>query len=105
MKPGFVYILKCSEGSLYTGCAANLEQRVAKHNTGKASKYTRSRLPVTPVFYQEFPDIRDALSAERQIKKWSRSKKLALIAGEFALLHELSACQNDSHSDNKPERG
>ena len=97
MKSGYVYILRCADNSLYTGATSNPEKRLAEHERGTASKYTRARLPVNLVFRQEFPDIQKALSAERQIKKWSRAKKLALVSSEFDLLHELAQCQKSTH--------
>jgi putative endonuclease len=94
VKSGYVYLLQCRDKTLYTGATTNPEKRLAEHNSGRASKYTRSRLPVKTVFCQEFRDMKDALSAERQIKKWSRQKKLALINSEFELQRELDECQN-----------
>lgn len=75
----FVYILKCSDGSYYTGYTNNLENRIKKHNQGKASKYTRVRLPVEYVFIHECQDKSTALSLEYKIKQLSRSKKEKII--------------------------
>lgn len=75
----FVYILKCSDGSYYTGYTNNLENRIKKHNQGKASKYTRVRLPVSYVFTYECQDKATALSLEYRIKQLSRSKKERII--------------------------
>jgi putative endonuclease len=87
----WVYILRCSEGSFYTGTArAGLEKRVGEHNSGHYDGYTASRRPVTLVFSQWFDRIVDAIAAERQIKGWSRRKKEALIAGDFEKLRALS---------------
>lgn len=77
----FVYILRCGDGSLYTGITTNLERRAAVHNSGKGAKYTRSRLPVTPVWWEKVPDKSAALRRELQIKALSRAEKLALIEG------------------------
>jgi len=74
----FVYILKCSDKSLYTGIALNLEKRVKEHFKG-ASKYTRSKLPVKLVYFETSQDKIKAAQREREIKSWSRSKKLELI--------------------------
>jgi putative endonuclease len=90
MKNGWVYILKCTDDSYYTGSTSNIEQRITQHNTGFFSGYTARRLPVRVVFVQQFNDIADAIHAERQIKGWSRQKKEALIAGNFDLLCQLS---------------
>ena len=74
-----VYILRCGDGSLYTGITNDLEHRVAVHNSGKGAKYTRSRLPVTPVYWETVPDKPAALRRERAIKALSRAEKLKLI--------------------------
>ncbi|AEF93805.1 Excinuclease ABC C subunit domain protein [Desulfotomaculum nigrificans CO-1-SRB] len=74
-----VYILKCSDNTLYTGITNNLEQRLAMHRQGKASKYTRARLPVKLVHVEYGFSKGQALSRERKIKKLSREQKLLLI--------------------------
>ena len=74
-----VYILRCADGSLYTGITTDLEHRVAVHNSGKGAKYTRSRLPVEPVYWETAPDKSAALRRELEIKALSREKKLELI--------------------------
>lgn len=76
-----VYILECSDGSLYTGCTGDISRRLAEHRSGKASKYTRSRLPVTVRYAEPALDRSEALRREAQIKKMSRSAKLLLCAG------------------------
>ena len=100
MKPGWIYILKCSDDSYYCGSTSNLEQRINEHIFHKYSGYTSARLPVDLVFSQEFADINDAIRAEGQIKGWSRKKKEALIKGNFDLLHELAKCTNNTSSYN-----
>lgn len=75
----YVYILKCSDGTLYTGCAAEPEERLRKHNRGVASKYTRSRLPVEMVYCEAVPDKGSALRRELAIKEMSRREKMLLI--------------------------
>lgn len=74
-----VYILRCSDGSFYTGFTTDLEARLAKHEAGQASKYTRSRLPVEMVFNEPCSSRSEAMSRERQIKAMARSKKSALV--------------------------
>lgn len=87
----FLYILLCADGSYYTGTTrTNLELRLAEHNAGTYPGYTASRRPVVLVFSQWFGRVTDAISAERQVKGWSRAKKEALIRGQFARLPELS---------------
>ena len=91
MKQSYVYILKCSDNSYYTGVTSNLESRIFKHNTGfYPESYTSSRRPLQLVFYCEFTDINVAIDTEKQIKKWSRAKKEALINGDFDALVNLS---------------
>ena len=75
----FVYILECSDGSLYTGWTYDLEKRVARHNEGKAAKYTRSKRPVVLKYFERCDDKSDALKRQAEIKKMKRSEKLALL--------------------------
>ncbi|NOY52481.1 MAG: GIY-YIG nuclease family protein [Deltaproteobacteria bacterium] len=86
----WVYILKCSGGSYYTGHTDNLEKRIAEHQQGVIQCYTIKRLPVVLMFCEEFPTRDEALSRERQIKGWSRKKKEALINGDWTELSRLS---------------
>ncbi len=87
----YVYILRCSDGGYYVGSArGTIEHRVAEHNDGTYGGYTAGRRPVELVFSEQFDRIEDAIAAERQIKKWSRKKKEALIQGDFDKLRELA---------------
>ncbi len=91
MDGAFVYILRCSDDSYYCGTARDgLEKRVAEHNAGTFEGYTSTRRPVTLVYSEWFQRITDAISAERQIKGWSRAKKEALIRGDYGALRTLS---------------
>lgn len=74
----YVYILKCNDGSFYTGHTDNLEKRIAEHQAGSYQGYTAKRLPVTLVFVEEFGSRTEALEAERKIKTWNRKKKETL---------------------------
>lgn len=74
-----VYILKCSDDTLYTGYTTNLDNRVLIHNKGLGAKYTKSRLPVTVVYHENFETKSEALKREYQIKQLTRLKKLQLI--------------------------
>lgn len=76
-----VYILQCGDGTLYTGITNDLDRRIRAHNKGKASKYTRSRLPVRYVYLEKQPDMSAAKRREAQLKSRSRARKLALIHG------------------------
>ena len=75
----YTYLLRCSDGTLYCGWTDNIEKRLAAHNSGKASKYTRSRLPVKLVYFEAFETKREAMSREARIKRLSRREKLALV--------------------------
>lgn len=75
----YVYILKCRDDSLYTGWTNNLQKRVQAHNKGKGAKYTKARLPVELVYYEEFEDKIIAMKREYSIKKLKRKEKISLI--------------------------
>lgn len=99
MKYYYVYIVECKDNSFYTGVTNNLETRISEHNFGiDLNSYTYDKRPVNLVFSQHFTNVLDAISAEKQIKGWSRKKKLALINSDFDLLKELARCQNDTSS-------
>lgn len=85
-----VYILRCSDGSYYTGHTDNLEFRIAEHEAGEGGDWTRSRLPVEHVWSQDFSTRDEALISERRIKGWSRAKKEALIAGRWDEISRLA---------------
>ncbi|MDD7306078.1 MAG: GIY-YIG nuclease family protein [Peptoniphilaceae bacterium] len=76
---GYVYILRCSDDSLYTGWCRDLDKRLKTHNSGKGAKYTRARLPVKLVFYEEITDKSQALKEEIRIKKLSKENKEKLV--------------------------
>jgi len=75
----YVYILKCEDGSLYTGFTDNPERRFAEHSTKRGAKYTRSHKPKELLYTESFTNKKDALKREYQIKRWPREKKLKLI--------------------------
>lgn len=75
----FVYMLRCGDGSLYTGYTDDVARRLAVHQSGKGGKYTRSHLPVELVYQEELPDKSAALRREIAIKRLSRQEKLALL--------------------------
>ena len=76
----WVYILRCADGTLYTGCTNDLDRRLRAHQAGRGAKYTRSRLPVELVYQEAVPDRSAALRREAAIKRLDRRRKLALIA-------------------------
>ncbi|MEG0780022.1 MAG: GIY-YIG nuclease family protein [Oscillospiraceae bacterium] len=75
----WIYILRCQDGTLYTGSTDDVERRAATHNRGMGAKYTRGRLPVCVVYREELPDRSAALRREAAIKKLSRAEKLQLL--------------------------
>ena len=75
----YTYIVECADGSLYCGWTNNLEKRNADHNAGKGAKYTKTRLPVKLVYYEEFDTKEEAMSREWHIKQLRREKKMELI--------------------------
>ena len=75
----FVYILRCADGTLYTGCTTDPASRLAQHNAGRGAKYTRARRPCTLVYREAAEDKGAALRREAAIKKYPRARKLALI--------------------------
>lgn len=75
----YVYILQCADDSLYTGYTVDLEKRINVHNQGKASKYTRARLPVRLLYHEECASKSEAMQREAAIKKLTRAQKLELI--------------------------
>lgn len=89
----WVYILRCADGSYYTGHTDNLERRIAQHQAGESSGYTASRRPVSLVWSQDFTSREEAFSSERKIKGWSRKKKEALLCGDWEEISRLSRNQ------------
>ncbi len=77
----FCYMLRCADGTIYTGWTRDLEQRLRTHKAGKGGKYTRSRLPVDLVYREEFETKEEAMSREWHLKRLTRQEKLRLIAG------------------------
>jgi predicted GIY-YIG superfamily endonuclease len=86
----YVYMLLCADGSFYTGHTDHLENRIADHKFGRFGGYTTKRRPVRLMWSQDFPTRYEALTAEQQVKGWSRAKKQALIAGDWVLLSLLA---------------
>jgi putative endonuclease len=92
---GFAYILKYSDSSYYTGSTKDLDKRLAEHQAGKGANYTRKRLPVELVYFEEFSRIDEAFRREKQIQGWRKSKKEALIQDFSDKLPELSISYRD----------
>ena len=85
----FTYILRLADGTMYVGHTNNLQARLDAHQAGTASSYTASRRPVEMIYAEEYVTERAAIRREKQLKRWSRRQKEALIAGELALLKVL----------------
>ena len=84
-------MLECSDGTYYTGITSDLEKRLESHKSGRyKDSYTSSRLPVKLAFFCEFTEATMAIQMEKQIKKWSKAKKKALILGQFNNLPNLA---------------
>lgn len=96
-----VYMLKCADGTIYTGFTPDMERRLAAHNAGRGARYTRARLPVELLWSCELPTARLARAAEVYIKQLRREQKLALAAGDVTLwdacpkLAQISAKMGD----------
>ncbi len=101
MKLMYVYMLKCSDQSYYTGVTNNLDKRLIEHNEGYNPEcYTFSRRPVELVYYEICSSPRQAIAFEKKIKGWSRAKKEALISGDWNSIQNLAKCKNKSSSGN-----
>ncbi len=85
-----VYMLECSDRTIYTGHTDNIEARLGAHHRGMFRSYTSRRRPLRLLFVEEFPSREEALAAERQIKGWRRSKKLALARGDWDEIQRLA---------------
>ena len=90
MNDFYVYILKCNDNSYYVGHTDNIEKRIAEHHSNEYHCYTSKRLPIEVVFTECFATRDEAFNAERQIKKWNRQKKEALITKNFSQLSLLA---------------
>lgn len=87
---GYMYILRCNDGSYYVGSTNNLERRLEEHNHGEGAEYTKHRLPVELVYFEECFSIKEAFLREKQVQGWSRKKREALINGQYEKLPILS---------------
>ncbi|MBC8552369.1 MAG: GIY-YIG nuclease family protein [Candidatus Brocadiales bacterium] len=103
MKTYYVYIVKCTDQSYYTGITNDIGRRLYEHNHEiNPDCYTYKRRPVKLMFVQDFSNPKDAIAAEKQTKSWSRKKKEALFQGDWNKIHELAECKNNtSHVNHK----
>lgn len=88
------YLLRCADGSYYTGHTDDLPRRIAEHQSGLFTGYTYKRRPIEIVWSDAFQTRDDAKAAERQIKGWTRAKKEALIASDWNRISELARCRS-----------
>jgi putative endonuclease len=95
----YVYILRCSDGSYYTGHTDNLEMRMAKHQSGECGGYTSTRLPVQLLWSQECSTREEALAAEQQVKGWNRKKKEAMMRGDWKAVQQIAWGTNNPLPD------
>jgi len=95
----YTYILRCSDGSYYTGSTKNLEQRLWQHQNSQGANHTKVRLPVKLMYSEYYERVDEAFAREKQIQKWSRKKKEALINGDMDTLRCLSKSHFDKLSD------
>ena len=86
----YTYILRCGDGSLYTGWTNHLTKRVADHNAGRGAKYTKAHLPVELAYYETIETKEEAMKRECAIKKLSRPQKERLIESDMNLLKEAA---------------
>lgn len=86
----WTYILRCADGSYYTGHTDNLEKRIGEHQAGACSGYTAERRPLELAWSQECATREEALAAELQIKGWSRKKKEAMMRGDWKSVSQLA---------------
>jgi len=95
----FMYILECRDRSLYVGSTWDLDRRLAQHQEGDGSQYTRTRLPVRVLYYEYFHSIENAFFREKQVQGWGRAKRLALVKGQLDKLKPLSHKPKRSHGE------
>jgi len=86
----YIYILRCNDGSFYTGSTTDISRRLNEHNSGKGGNYTVTRRPVELIYKEPSPSRSLAQKREAQIKRWSKEKKLALVSHNQTLLKNLS---------------
>lgn len=111
MSKGWMYILKCADGSYYTGSTTNLKTRLPQHLAGEGANHTKKHLPVELIYFEEYQRIDQAFYREKQVQGWSRKKKEALINGTPELLPQLALAYRDirggfeilSHLESLPE--
>jgi putative endonuclease len=92
--PVFVYIIECSNKALYTGITNNLKRRFHQHQSGRGGHYTAYNPAIKLRYFEEYISRKEAAKREAQIKRWSRTKKLALIKGDKGILKAAARCRH-----------
>ena len=102
----FVYIVRCADGTLYTGTARNPDERARTHNLGRGARYTSGRRPVRLVYIESLPSLGDALRRERALKRLKRPKKEALITSQASAVDRGGAARLNvpSRTARRPRR-
>ena len=90
MEENYVYMLRCRDGSLYTGWTNDLDKRVKTHQSGQGGRYTRSRLPVKLVYFETYPTKQEAMRREWELKRLSKAEKEKLVRGDHSPLSSSS---------------
>jgi putative endonuclease len=93
---GYVYILECANGFYYVGSTINLKLRIREHQDGLGANFTHKHFPMKLVYFETYKEVAEAFDREKQLQKWSRKKKEALIYGHEEMLPALAACKNKS---------
>ena len=91
----YMYILRCADDSYYTGSTWDLEKRLAQHQRGEGARHTAKRLPIELVYCEEYDRVEDAFRREKQVQRWSRKKKEALMSGIINELNRLEMSRNE----------
>ena len=86
----YMYILKCDDGTFYTGSTVDLAKRIEEHQVGRGANYTARRIPVELVYYEVYESVADAFEREKQVQNWSHAKKRALIEENYCDLSILA---------------
>ena len=100
----YTYMLLCADRTLYVGSTTDLERRMTEHRVGLGSEYTRHRLPVELVWYEQYDNVEHAFMREKQIQNWGRAKRLALIRGEVGELPHLANTSTTPHPLPTPQQ-
>jgi putative endonuclease len=102
----YVYILECADDSFYVGVTNDVGRRFIEHVSGiHEDSYTNSRRPLKLVFCKQFNSPIKAIKYEKQLKGWTRAKKIALINNDFDLIHDLAKCKNETSHKRYSESG